>query len=292
MDQARELRNLINVANSIENRKKILNARVITVSSGKGGVGKSSFSVNLAIYLAKLNKRVVVIDADFGLANIEVLLGVRPKYNFYHILKGEKNISEILVDTEYGIKLISGGSGLKELSNVNNTEVRYFIEQFDYLDKIADIIIIDTGAGISSNVTNFIRASDENIIVTTPEPTSFTDAYTLIKIIKEQNETIEKINVVINKADDNYEADRIFKKLSHVCQKFLNLKIENIGYLPTDVSLIKAVKQQKPVLEIFPNSEFTEGIKCIGNRIINEESIKPNDGVKSFIQRLMGIFSK
>ena len=213
MDQAKELRNLINNSQSI-NLKNNLNSRVITISSGKGGVGKSNFSVNLAIYLSSLNKRVLVIDADFGLANIEVLLGTRPQYTFYHMLKGEKNISEIIVDTKYGIKFISGGNGLKELSNVNSTEVKYFIEQFEYLDKIADIIIVDTGAGISPSVTNFIMASDENIIVTTPEPTSFTDAYTLIKVIKEQNKVINRINIVVNKADDKYEADRIFSKIS------------------------------------------------------------------------------
>ncbi|WP_250278438.1 MinD/ParA family protein [[Clostridium] colinum] len=291
MDQAKELRSLINNVQNI-NLKNTLNSRVLTISSGKGGVGKSSFSVNLAIYLSSLNKRVLIIDADFGLANIEVLLGVRPKYNFYHMLKGEKNISEIIVDTDYGIKLISGGNGLKELSNVNSTEIKYFIEQFEYLDKIADIIIIDTGAGISPNVTNFLMASDENIIVTTPEPTSFTDAYTLIKIIKEQNKAIDKIGIVINKADDKYEADRIFTKLDHVCNKFLGINIENMGYIATDVALIKAVKQQQPAILSFPNSDFSKSIKIIGNRIVDENQVVSNEGIKSFIQRLTRIFNK
>ena len=291
MDQAKELRSLINNAQNT-NFKNKLNARVITVSSGKGGVGKSSFSTNLAIYLSSLGKRVLIIDADFGLANIEVLLGVRPKYNFYHMLKGEKNISEIIVDTDYGIKLISGGNGLKELSSVNNSEVKYFIEQFEYIDKIADIIIVDTGAGISSNVTNFIMASDESIIVTTPEPTSFTDAYTLIKIMKEQNEVIDKINVVINKADDKYEAERIFTKLSHVCQKFLGINIQNLGYIQSDLALIKAVKQQKPAIISFPESDFSISIKTIGDRLLNQDNQLKNDGIKSFMKRLMGIFNK
>ena len=291
MDQAKELRNLINNSQSI-NLKNNLNSRVITISSGKGGVGKSNFSVNLAIYLSSLNKRVLVIDADFGLANIEVLLGTRPEYTFYHILKGEKNISEIIVDTNYGIKFISGGNGLKELSNVNSIEVKYFIEQFEYLDKIADIIIVDTGAGISPSVTNFIMASDENIIVTTPEPTSFTDAYTLIKVIKEQNKVINRINIVVNKADDKYEADRIFLKISHVCNKFLGINIENIGYIPSDIALIKAIKQQKPVILSFPDSEFSKAIKNIGNRIVNEEQNVKNEGIKNFMQKLTRIFNR
>ena len=289
MDQAKELRSLIG---NRQNLKKNINARVITISSGKGGVGKSSFSVNLAIYLASLKNRVLIIDADFGLANVEVLLGIRPKYNFYNMLKGEKNISEIVVDTEYGIKFISGGNGLKELSNINNTEIRYFIEQFEYLDEIADIIIIDTGAGISSSVTNFLMASDENIIVTTPEPTSFTDAYTLIKIMKEQNKSIDKLNVVINKADDEYEADRTFAKIAYVCNKFLGISIQNMGYIPLDADIIKAVKQQKPAIVSFPKSDFSKSIELIGNRLLNRSSVENNTGIKSFMQKLMNVFNK
>ena len=291
MDQAKELRSLINNVQNV-NLKNTLNARVITISSGKGGVGKSSFSVNLAIYLSSLNKRVLIIDADFGLANVEVLLGVRPKYNFYHMLKGEKNISEIIIDTKYGVKFISGGNGLKELSNINNTEIKYFIEQFEYLDKIADIIIIDTGAGISPSVTNFLMASDENIIVTTPEPTSFTDAYTLIKVIKEQNNSIDKISLVINKADDKYEADRIFTKISHVCNKFLGINIERLGYIASDTSVIKAIKQQKPAIVSFPESDFSKSIKNIGDRILNEKYAENNSGIKNFMQNLMRRFNK
>lgn len=291
MDQAKELRSLIGNRQNL-NLKKNINARVITISSGKGGVGKSSFSVNLAIYLASLKNRVLIIDADFGLANVEVLLGIRPKYNFYNMLKGEKNISEIVVDTEYGIKFISGGNGLKELSNINNTEIRYFIEQFEYLDEIADIIIIDTGAGISSSVTNFLMASDENIIVTTPEPTSFTDAYTLIKIMKEQNKSIDKLNVVINKADDEYEADRTFAKIAYVCNKFLGISIQNMGYIPLDADIIKAVKQQKPAIVSFPKSDFSKSIELIGNRLLNRSSVENNTGIKSFMQKLMNVFNK
>ncbi len=291
MDQAKELRSLIGNRQNL-NLKKNINARVITISSGKGGVGKSSFSVNLAIYLASLKNRVLIIDADFGLANVEVLLGIRPKYNFYNMLKGEKNISEIVVDTEYGIKFISGGNGLKELSNINNTEIRYFIEQFEYLDEIADIIIIDTGAGISSSVTNFLMASDESIIVTTPEPTSFTDAYTLIKIMKEQNKSIDKLNVVINKADDEYEADRTFAKIAYVCNKFLGISIQNMGYIPLDADIIKAVKQQKPAIVSFPKSDFSKSIELIGNRLLNRSSVENNTGIKSFMQKLMNVFNK
>ncbi|MDE6357419.1 MAG: MinD/ParA family protein [Eubacteriales bacterium] len=291
MDQAKQLRDLMSSSNSIN--KNSLSARVITISSGKGGVGKTNFSINLAIYFASLKKRVVVIDADFGLANVEVLLGTRPEYNFYHIIKGEKSISEVMVDTKYGIKFISGGNGLRELSNINNTEIKYFIEQFDYLDKIFDIIIIDTGAGISRSVTNFIMASDESIIVTTPEPTAFTDAYTLIKIIKEQNKDINKLKLVVNKADDKNEADRLFNKMANVTSKFLGIELENIGYIPSDLDLIKAVKQQKPAVLFYPESQFAKSVKNIGNNILKQKNDDNNkDGVKGFMKKLINIFGK
>ncbi|WP_317367336.1 MinD/ParA family protein [uncultured Tyzzerella sp.] len=291
MDQAKELRNLINKGQNL-NLKNNLNSRVITISSGKGGVGKSSFSVNLAIYLASLKKRVLIIDADFGLANIEVLLGIRPKYNFYSMIKGEKNISEIVTETDYNIKFISGGNGLRELSTINSAEIRYFIEQFEYLDKIADIIIIDTGAGIAPSVTSFLMASDENIIVTTPEPTSFTDAYTLIKIIKEQNKNIDKINVVINKADDKYEADRTIAKISYVCSKFLGVNVKNIGHIPLDTASIKAIKQQRPAILSFPESDYSRAIKSIGDVLLDKSPVDNNTGIKSFMQKLVHIFNR
>lgn len=290
MDQAKELRNIMNSTQSTGINK--LSSRVITVSSGKGGVGKTNFSVNIAIQMAKMGNRVLVIDADFGLANISVLLGVVPEYNFYHLLKGQKTISEIIIDTDMGIQFISGGSGLKELSNINNTEIKYFIEQFEYIDKMVDIILIDTGAGISSSVTNFIMASDEVIIVTTAEPTSFTDAYTLIKVIKEQNKEIDKINLVVNRADDEYEADRVFKKLAFVCNKFAGVTLENMGYILADADLIKAVKRQKPVILLFPNSKFSEAIRQISNKILNKElSVQRHSGIKSFMKKLLKTFN-
>lgn len=291
MDQANQLRYLMN--NSKPKIKKTINARVMTVSSGKGGVGKSNFSINLAIYFASLKKRVVVIDADFGLANIEVLLGIRPEYSFYHMLSGEKNMAEVMVDTKYGIKLISGGSGFKELSNLNNNEINLFIEQLDYIDKIADIIIIDTGAGISKSVTNFIAASDETIIVTTPEPTSFIDAYTLIKVIKENNSEIEKLKLVINKVDDKYEAERVFNKIYNVADKFLNIEIENTGYVLSDSYLLRAVKNQNPAILSYPNSDFSNSIKKIGDRLIKDkESEFTNQGITSFMEKFIKIFKK
>lgn len=291
MDQAKELRTMIN--NTKPSIKDSLSAKVITISSGKGGVGKTNFSANLAIHLANRQKRVVIIDADFGLADIEILLGVCPQYNFYHILKSKKTISEVIMDTKFGIKFISGGSGLQELANITSQEIKHFIEQFEYIDKMADIIIIDTGAGISTSVTSFIKAANEPIIITTPEPTSFIDAYTLIKIIKEQNDTLDSIKIIVNKADDMYEADRVFRKIEYVCQKFLNIKIEKVGHILSDTSLVKAVKKQVPVILSYPDSDFSKSIKEIGDKIISEPTnLHGENGIKGFVKRLLKNFNK
>lgn len=292
MDQAKNLRELMLNSKSNIIKKNNINARVITISSGKGGVGKTSFSINLALYFSSLGKKVLIIDADFGLANVEVLLDVRPEYNFYHIIKGKKSIAEVMVDTKYGIKFISGGNGLRELSNINNTEIKYFIEQFDYIDKIFDIIIIDTGAGISKSVTNFIAASDQPIVITTTEPTSFTDAYTLIKIIKEENKQIENVQLVINKADDQQEAERIFKKLANVSNKFLSLNLENIGFIPVDLELIKSIKQQKPAILLNHSSKYSKSIINIGNNILKQPLDQSKQGAKGFMKKLIGVFTK
>ena len=265
LDQADNLRNLINKNNLEQRNKKIeLSSRVITVTSGKGGVGKTNFSLNLAIQFSKFNKKVVIIDADFGLANIEVLFGILPKYNLADVLRGERDVEEVLTDGPMGIKFISGGSGLKELSNITEKQLNYFINNFSYLDAISDIIIIDTGAGISRSVVNFIKASDETIIVTTPEPTSVTDAYALIKTIKEENHgTTPDFKVVVNRVDDEEEGDEIFNKISRASSKFLGIPLQNLGYIPYDKFLVKAVKHQQPATICFPNCEFTKSIEKI-----------------------------
>lgn len=293
MDQANELRKLI--AQIQQKSKKLeLSSKVITITSGKGGVGKSNFSLNLALYFASIGKKVIIIDADFGCANIEVLFGIRPEYSFQHIIKGEKNISEIIMETRFGISFISGGSGFKSLSNLTEREVNYFIEQFEYLDNIFDIIIIDTGSGISRNVTNFAKASDQVIIVTTPEPTSFTDAYAFMKVISENQTDLPPMNLVVNKAENYFEAINVYNKLSIVSNKFLNLKLNNLGYIPLDNNLVKAVKKQEPVILAYPDSKFSEYIKNIGQKLdLSNQTIQDdNTGVKNFMKKLVNIFNK
>lgn len=295
MDQANNLRNLINQNNIQQRQPKLdLSSRVITVTSGKGGVGKTNFSLNLAIQFSKFNKRVVIIDADFGLANIEVLFGILPKYNLADVLRGERDVEEVLTDGPMGIKFISGGSGLKELSNITEKQLNYFINNFSYLDAISDIIIIDTGAGISKSVVNFIKASDETIIVTTPEPTSVTDAYALIKTIKEEshNNKIPDFKVVVNRVDDDEEGNDIYNKISRASGKFLGVPLQNLGYIPYDKFLVKAVKHQEPATICFPNCEFTKAIENISKRLMNIKvgQSPEENGIRGFMKRLVNIF--
>lgn len=292
MDQANNLRSLIQqIDNGRENVQ--LSSRVITVTSGKGGVGKTNFSLNLAIQFSKQNKRVVIIDADFGLANIEVLFGIIPRYSLADVLKGTKDIEEVLTDGPMGIKFISGGSGLRELSNITERQMNYFINNFSYLDTISDIIIVDTGAGISKSVVNFIKASDETIIVTTPEPTSITDAYALIKTIKEEAVKMPDFKVVVNRVDDEEEGIEIYNKINKASSKFLGVQLENLGYIPYDRFLVKAVKHQQPASICFPSCDFTKSIEMVASKLMNIPYAEKNKeaGVRGFVKRLAKMFN-
>lgn len=294
MDQANNLRNLINRADkdSMKNRTSLdLSSRVITVTSGKGGVGKTNFSVNLAIQFSKMNKKVIIIDADFGLANIEVLFGIMPKYSLADVLRGDRDIEDVLTNGPMGIKFISGGSGLRELTNISERQMAYFINNFSYLDAISDIIIVDTGAGISPSVINFIKASDETIIVTTPEPTSITDAYALIKTIRGSSVKLPDFKMVVNRVDDEAEGREIYDKINRASSKFLGIQIENLGCIPYDNYLVKAVKKQQPASICFPNCEFTRCISNISYKLMDiDYSISGrNMGIKGFMKRLVDI---
>lgn len=290
MDQANSLRSILDTKNKF---KQNLSSRVITVTSGKGGVGKTNFTVNLALSLQKHNARVLILDADLGLANIEILLGVSPKLGLMDIFTSNYKINEVVSSSSYGVNFISGGSGLSELANLRQSHLRHIIESLVYLDDIADIILIDTGAGISDTVLNFVKASQEVIVITAPEPTSITDAYSLIKTAKEQMSSSTKFSVVVNRTENKSEGEVVFRNLSKVSQRFLDIQLLYLGAIPHDNNLIKSVKQQKPAIVLYPNSSFSKEIENIATRILNKNNeIKANDqigGMKGFVKRLAGI---
>lgn len=252
MDQAEQLRNIVKKQNKREHL-----ARVITVTSGKGGVGKSNVSVNLAIQLSRLEKRVVVLDADFGLANVEVMLGIRPEYNLSDLIFRGRALRDVISSGPENIGFISGGSGLRELTNLNRDQIQSLVRMMYELDNIADVVIIDTGAGISNTVIDLVLASSEVLLVATPEPTSITDAYALLKTLCRHEEFYEnntKIRMVANRAHGYHEGKELFDKLDTVVEKFLNMKMEYLGYIPYDEKLPKSVMKQQPVTVIYPNA--------------------------------------
>lgn len=258
MDQAEQLRNIVKM-NSQENQKKV--ARVITVTSGKGGVGKSNMSVNLALQLSQLGKKTLIFDADFGLANIEVLFGAIPKYNLGDVIYRDRDIKEVISTGPRGIQFISGGTGIDGLGNLSKDQIQKLLINLDQLDDMADIIIVDTGAGISDSVLDFVLSGSEVILVTTPEPTSITDSYSLLKAINRNpafSKSDVRIRVAVNKVSSQSEGKNLFSKLNVVVTRFLDLSIEYLGAVPMDDCIFKAVMQQSPVSLKYPNSKASK----------------------------------
>jgi flagellar biosynthesis protein FlhG len=293
IDQADRLRNIVSSKEIIIPER--LNSRVIAVTSGKGGVGKTNFSVNLAVFFRKHGKRVVVFDTDFGLANVEILFGVFPKYNLADVLIHDKPITEVLTDGPLGIKFISAGSGQKELVNITDRQTARLIESMAVLDEMADIIIIDTGAGASNAVVDFVKTANEAIIVTTPEPTSVTDAYALIKTLRDGGRANDtewagpELKMVLNRVENKAEGEEVFDKLSRVSKKFLNIDLTYLGSVMDDSYLVKAVKKQQPAVTAFPNSAFSKSIEVIGTKLLDLPAVKQTS-LRSFVKRLTGIF--
>ncbi len=286
MDQAEQLRNIIKA----QNKKEHL-ARVITVTSGKGGVGKSNISVNLAIQLSRLKKRVVVLDADFGLANIEIMLGIRPEYNLADVMFHGKELHEIVKKGPEDIGFISGGSGLKELTNLDSDQVRSLVHTMYELDSIADVVIVDTGAGISGAVMDLVMSSAEVILVATPEPTSITDAYALLKILCRKDgfdKQGTKVHMIANRTHDYQDGKELFDKLNMVVQKFLNMKMDYLGHIPSDDRLYQAVMKQQPVSISYPNASSSRAILDIAMLLENGEIVEKERSGRG----IAGLFSK
>ncbi|MBO5055960.1 MAG: MinD/ParA family protein [Lachnospiraceae bacterium] len=269
MDQAEQLRNIIKANNNPRPA-----ARIITVTSGKGGVGKSNTAINLAIQFRKMGQRVIILDADFGLANIEIMFGAVPKHNLCDLIYQGKNIREIITWGPMEVGFISGGSGIVGLSNLSRDYLIYIVQNLAELDTIADIIIVDTGAGISDAVLEFLVASGEILLVTTPEPTSITDSYSLLKALRHHprfSETASQIKVIANKVDNQNEGQVLFNKLNTVVGRYLKLPIMYLGAVPQDSQLSRAVMQQMPVSLQSPGAKSALAYEAIAAKMMNKE---------------------
>ncbi len=228
--------------------------RVISVGSGKGGVGKTNVVANLAFAFTRLGKKVLVFDADLGLANIDVLLGLTPKYNIQHLLDRQKSVFEILTKGPGGMSILPASSGVLELVDLDESQKIFLLSELDLVAETVDILLIDTAAGISSNVLYFNMAAEESIVVVTPEPTSITDAYALIKVLSTKYRK-ESFTILINSAQNGEEAKEAFKKISLAVDRFLgSISVDYLGFVPFDEKLPIAVKHQRPVLEIYPQA--------------------------------------
>ena len=284
MDQAQNLRNII----KMQNQKMIQNARVISVTSGKGGVGKSNTSVNIALQFQRQGKRVIIFDADFGLANIEVMFGIIPKYTLADLMFKGKELKEIITPGPEGVGFISGGSGIAKLVNLDKEQIKRLVGKLSELDELADVIIIDTGAGISSSVMEFLVASPETILVTTPEPASITDSYALLKALS-MNEDYSpekcKVKLIANRVGKKEEGQNLYEKLSAVSSRFLNIELEYLGAIPFDNNITKAVMTQEPVSLKYPGSVSSKCYEDIVNILENKEiSSHNNIGVRNFFK--------
>ncbi|MDD3223478.1 MAG: MinD/ParA family protein [Clostridium sp.] len=285
LDQAQKLRQMAygnneeadNGANGNDNKPTI-----ITVTSGKGGVGKSNFVVNLALTLQKSGKKVLIFDADMGMGNDDILLGFLPKYNVYDVIFNDKSIDEVIVEGEYGVKLLPGGSGMMRVNEISNDKRNAFLNK---LSKIGDVdyIIMDTGAGINRSVLGFISCCDELIIITTPEPTSLTDAYSLMKAVvhfKVKNNA----KIVVNRTFDISEGEKVFKKFKNAVNTFLKVDVQYMGNISEDTVVTKAVRNQDPFVLSSPNCSAAKDISKIADRLLG---IPNNSGTS-----LTGLFKK
>lgn len=270
MDQAEQLRNIIKASSQPQRPL----ARVITVTSGKGGVGKSNTAINLAIQFRKMGQKVIILDADFGLANIEIMFGAVPKHNLCDLIYQGMSIQDIITWGPMDVGFISGGSGIAGMSNLSIDYLNYIIRNLVELDEMADTIIVDTGAGISDAVLEFLVASGEILLVTTPEPTSITDSYSLLKALSRHprySSGTSQVKVIANKVFNEAEAESLYAKLEAVVGRYLKVPITYLGMIPHDNQLTKAVMQQMPVSLDNPRARSALAYEAIAAKLMNKE---------------------
>lgn len=300
MDQATRLRNLVSLECKRQGRErqergnqcpdKGFRPRVFAVSSGKGGVGKTNVVGNLAVACQRMGKNVLVLDADLGLANLDIILGIHPSHNISETIRGELELSKVIVEGPEGVKVIPAASGVQELAHLGEGQKANLLSEFDALNKVFDLLLIDTGAGISSNVIFFNLASEVRMIVVSPEPTSITDAYALIKVLF-LNHGIKDFLLLSNMVKDDHQGRMVYENLSRVVMKFLRgVSIDYAGCIPWDGFLQKGVSRREPVVCCYPDSPSSRSFSTLAGFLLGYGEDKPMDGnIKFFFRRLMDV---
>jgi len=286
-DQAEKLREIVKTQAESSIAKSKHKTRVIAIASGKGGVGKTNISINIAIAYSRIGKKVLVLDADLGLANVNVVLGVIPQFSLYHVIRKQKSMKDIILDTSYGIQIVAGASGFSRIANLTEDERRKFVSELTTLAD-ADIIIVDTSAGVSSNVLAFIEAADEAIIVTTPEPTAITDAYGIIKIISTEIDDLDlKMKLIVNRVTQVTEAKKVAQKVTSITGQFLNIKVDYLGFVYDDLAVPAAVRKQQPFIINNPRCKAAQCMHHIVGRLEKVE-YREGRGMAHFVGKLFG----
>ena len=288
-DQAHKLRELHQRINNMKQGKA---TKVVSITSGKGGVGKSNFAINFALALVEAGQKVVLIDLDIGMANLEILLGMNAKDHLIDMVKHKKNIWDVLEKGPNGLELISGGSGFEEILDLSEHDTNYLFTELGRLEGYADIILFDTGAGLSKESQRCHLAADEIILVTTPEPTAITDAYSVVKILNHQDSNLQ-VRLVVNRVQNSKEGIAIANRVRMVTKQFLAKEIDVLGFLPNDSIVFQSVLEQSPFYLKYPKSQPAKWMKDMVNIYLNVDNNRSNiTGIKGFINKLSQFVKK
>ncbi len=280
-DQASRLRSM---AQGQRPEAPLFAARVLAITSGKGGVGKTNVVAGLAQSLAQRGQRVVVMDADFGLANLDILLGLTPKYTLEHVLRGEKVLEEILVESEFGVRIIPASSGIQELTRLDTASELRLVQGLQRVAETADWLLIDTAAGIHDSVLKLLMAAQEVVLVTTPEPTSLVDAYAMVKVLH-LREASKPVWLLVNNGQSSEEAQETVEQLQAATERFLGKQLKVLGMIPSDPFILQAVRQQKGVVDLFPRSPAAQAFRALAGQLLGQVSLQPG-GFAAFWRQL------
>jgi flagellar biosynthesis protein FlhG len=286
-DQAKTLRDLNSHRHEALVHKTEQPTSVYSITSGKGGVGKTAVVANLAYVLASMGKRVLILDADLGLANIDVVFGISPLYNLNHFFSGDQDLQQIMVEGPLGIRILPAGSGIQNFTNLDSRQKLRLLDGLDAMQNHFDFVLIDTEAGISENVTYFNTAAQEIVIVTTPEPTAITDAYALMKLLSTQYHE-KSFNLVVNQITSEDDALDVYRKLTMVANRYLDISIDYLGSIPDDRLMVDSIRKQKVISELHPQSKITQAFRQLAGRICSEPiQTSPKGNLQFFWKKLL-----